>query len=886
MRAYRIFLAKLRALFAQQKATREFEEEMQEHLQLLTERFLRQGMSPQDAVSAARRQFGNAPLLEQRQHEARTFSGVFTLWRDLCFGARILRRNPGSTAGVVVALALGIGMTTCVFTFINALMLRPPADVKDPGRLRELWLHHLGASGMSGYQTLNYPDYTYYRDHSRSFAGMMAFDGDPESVIWNHAASGQVLQAQLVSGNFFSVLGVAPALGRTFTSDDDRIDNPQSLVILSHAFWQQRLGSDPLIIGKTLMLNGANYLIVGVAPAGFNGLLAGIQPDLWAPLATIPWIAHDPDRFTNRQSYWLLVAARLAPGTKAQTAEAEISVLARQIEKDHPDTNKDLTADIFPATLVPGPYRGYVSAFSGLLLAAFVLVLLIACTNAASLLLMRATYRAREMAVRTAMGASRGRLVRQLLAESILLSSIAGAAGIALAWWIGHLLLALKPASMPITLALPIDWRVLLFALLVSLLTGIGFGIIPALRSARVEAVPVLKEETQAGSRRKSRLRVVLMTGQMAICVVLLIAATLCVRSLFNANSINPGFDTHHEAVATLDPEALGYSTAQVDAFYQELIEHIRALPGVTSASYTDHLPLGMALDTTSVSEADRAASKQNQIHADVFQVAPDYFRTLGVTLLRGRDFSKNDAKPSTPVVVINEALARRLWPGRDPVGRHIMLRGQNVEIIGVVGTGKYRTLGEEAIPVVFGTQLPSRRVLILRTAGDPTPLLDAIRREVQRVDPNMAATDLETIQQYMSFPLFPARTTGLLLGGAGILALVLTSIGLFGVISYGVSQRTHEIGIRMAMGARPKDVLHLVLREGLLITISGLVVGLAAAIAATRLLSSLLYGIRPGDPATLLGVSAGLSAVALLACYLPAQRAMRINPIAALRYE
>ncbi|HYK35051.1 ABC transporter permease [Alloacidobacterium sp.] len=888
MRAVRVFVAKVQALFWQRKANREFDDELQEHLRLLTERFVSQGMSPENATAAARRQFGNTALLQQRQREARTFLSLSTLWRDIRFGVRMLRKNPGSTVTVIVALALGIGMNTAVFSFVNTLLLRPPTWVVEPGRLRELWLHHRGSSGIESYLPLTYPDYTYYRDHNRSFEGMLAFDGDPESVIWNRSGQGQVLQGQLVSGNFFSLLGINAALGRTFSAEDDRVDNPHPVVVLGHAFWQQHLGSDPNIVGKSVILNGTNFSVIGVAPAGFSGLLVAIEPDFWAPLTMVERIIHDTGRLTNRQSNWLIVAGRLAPGASSNVAKAEMDVLAHQVEQAHPDTNKNLDAIVVPATLVPWPYRGYVSAFTGLLMAVFVLVLLIACVNAASLLLVRATVRAREMAIRSALGAGRGQLIRQMMVESILLSSIGGCVGVALASWVTRLLLTLKPADLPITLRIPLDWRVLMFTVVVSLITGAVFGIVPALRSARVDTVPVLKEETQSASYRKSRLRNFLMIGEIATCVVLLIGATLCIRSLLNANSIDPGFDTQHVAVATLDPGSLGYSQAKVDAFYQQLLVHIRALPGIVSASYVDHLPLGAARDSIFVVEGNHDDTEQNRLLVDAFRVAPDYFESLGVPLLRGRDFTRHESEESAHVAIVNQTAARRLWPGQDALGQHITLGSEKTssEVIGVVKTGKYRTLGEEPIPVIYQMQLPPRRVLVVRSSSDAKPLLDVIRREIQVVDPNMAATDLQTIGEYMSLPLFPARTMGLLLGGSGIFALILTAIGLFGVISYVVSQRTHEIGVRMAMGARRGDVLRLVVRQGLLITIIGLAIGLGGAFAATQLLSSLLYGIRPNDPATLVGVSLGLTGVALLACYIPARRAMRIDPAEALRYE
>jgi predicted permease len=626
---------------------------------------------------------------------------------------------------------------------------------------------------------------------------------------------------------------------------------------------------------------------VGVAPPDFNGIMVGTTPDFFAPLAAQALFTHDSARLTLRDSYWLIVAGRMRSAGDRKSLQAEMHLLANQDwiasgRKDDP-----LDALVYPLALVPGPFRGYVGAFTDGLLFVFALVLLIACTNAASLLLARATGRAREMATRAALGAGRARLVRQMLVESLLLAAIAGAAGIAIAWATSRLLLQLKPAELPITLDIPLDWRVVAFAVAVSIATGVAFGLAPALRASAVEAARVLKEEAQTAGRRKSRIRSALVVAQMASCMVLLAGAGLCVRSLWNANAIDAGFDTHHIALATLNPGSLGYSPAQVNDFYTRLLDRVRRLPGVTSASYAEFLPLGTSRSETSAGMhlgKDPGASM-----VDVYRVGPDFYRTMGIPLLRGRDLTAQEAQSEIPdAVVVNEVLARRVWPGENPLGKRLALGGEKTmsEVVGVAGNGKYHTLGEGPVAVVFRGALPAQRTLVVRTPGDSRALLDEVRREVPLVDPLMAATQVQTIEQYMALPLFPARTTGWLLGVSGLLAVVMTTIGLFGVVACVVSQRTHEIGVRIALGARRSDVLMMVVSQGLRLTAIGLAIGLCAAFAAARLLEPLLYGIGANDPATMITVALGLTAISLSASYLPARKAMRVDPSVALRYE
>ena len=878
----------LRSLFRKEQVDRELDEELGAYVEMAAAEKMKQGMSRHDALRAVRLERGSLDGAKEIVRSGGWESVVDTLWRDLLFAFRMLRKNPGSTTAVVVALALGIGLNATVFTFVNALLLRAPTGVKAPEQLREVWIHNPRDSGAQGYLPLSYPDYPYYRDHNQSFEGLLAYDGDPHLVIWNRSGEGQTVLGQLVSGNFFSLLGVNAVLGRTISPEDDQPAHPQPVIVLGYGFWRRHLASDSTILGKTLTLNGVNYSVIGVAPPGFTGLLVGFEPDFWAPTTIVEQITRDKGRLSNWHGHWLIAIGRLKPEASTNGARAEVSVLEHQIEKDHPDLERNLDATVFPATLIPAPYRIYVSAFTGLLMAVFGFVLLIACANVASFLLARATGRTREMAVRSALGAGRGRLIQQMLVESTLLSSLAGILGLILAYCTAPLLLALKPARLPITLSLPIDWRVLVFTVIVSLICGVAFGLTPALRSAKVQLASNLKDETQPAGFRKSRLRSLLMTGEVATCTVLLVCATLCVRSLRNASSINPGFNTQHVIAATLDPGSLGYSDEQVRNFYQQLSEHVRALPGVTAASFTDHLPLGPAREHTLVTDAMHLGDKKDWQPIDRLRVAPDYFQTMGIPLLRGRDFNSSDTEAQANVAIINETLAQRLWKNQDPLGKQMNFYQEKgaTEVIGVVPTGKYRTLGEDPVPVVFLPQVWARRTLVVRTSGDPATLLGSVRREIHSVDPNIAPTDLETMQQYMSLPLFPARTLGLLLGVSGFLALVLTTVGLFGVISYIVSQRTHEIGVRVALGARRSDILNLVVRHGLFLTVVGLVVGLGMAFGAAQLVSSLLYGVAPTDPTTFIAVGTVLCAVTLLACYLPARRAMRVDPMVALRYE
>jgi predicted permease len=873
-------------IFRRNNIYSELAEEMRLHLEERTEQLMRQGMSRKAAEQAARRAFGNRTVIEERSREVWQWPTLESIWADLRYALRQLRKSPGFTFTVILSLTLGLGANTTIFTFVNALLLRPPA-VRDAGSLVEAMERNPKASGIDSYLPLSYPGYTLLRDHNRTLSGFASFDGDPRPVSWSHDGQGQMVFGQLVSSNFFSVLEVEPSLGRFFQPDEDKTGSSTPAVVISHSFWQREFAGDRAAIGRALVLNGSNYTVIGVAPPSFTGILIGSQPDFWTPLAMTPTLIHDHDRMTSDTSFWLFGVGRLKPGVPRSQAQADLTVLTRSTHSSDPHAAV-MDASLFPLQLVPSPFRGYVAAFTGLLMVAVGLVLLIACANAANLVLARAITRRRELAVRSALGAGRFRIVRQALTESLLLSMMGGAGGLAIACWSIPLLLSLKPASVPIFVEAPLDWRVFSFALAAAFITGVLFGVLPALRSTRRDLLPALKDERQLAGPRRSRLRSSIVVAQITVCLVLLISAGLCVRSLLNARSIDPGFSTQNIAVARLDPGSLGYTEAQDREFYRQLLERVRALPGIRSASMADSLPLGTERLVHGIGiDGVTPPAGLDSIHVQVAYVEPEYFRTMGILILNGREFLSGDRLPAAKAVVINQAMAQHYWPGRNPVGQHIKDEKDSVEIVGVVKTGKYRSLGEDPQDFMYlplGAQ--SQEYLVVRTAAGEQSALDEIRRVIQSLDPNVVPVEMESISQYMAFPLFAAHTTGVLLAVFGAVALLLATIGLSGVVSYSVSQRTNEIGVRMALGADRLDVMKLILQQGMRLTAIGILCGLALSFAATRVLADLLYGIKPSDPLTFAAVSLFLAAIAFVSCYLPAHRAASIDPMQSLRAE
>jgi predicted permease len=813
---------------------------------------------------------------------------------DLKFAFRQLLKNPGFTAVAVLSLSLGIAANTTIFSFVNVLLLRPP-PVEAPGELWQVWRQNLkGGSAFERYQGLSYPGYIHFRDHNQSFAALAAFDPETPFVSWSRDGIGQSVQCQFVSGNFFSICGIRAAPGRAFGPEEDRQPGADPVAVISHAFWKNHLNSDPQIVGRALTINGVSLAVVGIAPEGFTGLLAGMSPDLWAPYMMAPVVLHDPEWHTRTGAFSHFGLGRLKPGISAPQAEAELTALIRALEEVEPRHNRDFGAAVFPSTMVPSPFRGSVWAFTAVLMGAVFMVLLIACANAANLMLARAVARRREMAVRSSIGASRWQLMRQVLTESVLLALMSGGFGLVLTSWFLPLLLRLTPPTMPIRPEVGLDARVFAFTALVSLVTGILFGLAPAWRGTRVNLATALKDDSQAGGVRRSRLASGLIVGQISICLVLLIAGSLCLRSLFNAQHVKLGFKIENRVTAEVNLKDYGYSAEQMKQFNDAFLERVAALPVIESVAILDYLPLDTRyLGITYNVEGREPPPGQEGQNLQTFDVGAGFFGTMGTVLLRGREFVPSDREGAALAAIINQTMADQFWPGQEAVGRRLFEgkpgEGDSYEIVGVVETGKYRTLGENERPVVFRARLQHprpRSTFVAHVRGDSQAALGAIREAVRELDARLSLSRLETLDRHLALALFPARTTGLLFSVFGAVALLLAVSGLFSVIAYSVSQRTREIGVRMALGASRRNITRMVVRQGVKLAGFGIGAGLVASLAATRLIHGLLYGVSPMDPVTFVAVPSLLLTVSLLACLLPARRAASVDPMEALRTE
>ncbi len=801
------------------------------------------------------------------------------LLQDIRFALRTLRKNPSFTLVAILTLALGIGATTAIFSVVNGVLLHP-LPFRDSDRLTMVWLDNL-SEGIRQDIT-SYPNFVDWREQNRVFEDMAAFR--PHQVNLTGEFEPERIARTAVTANFFSLVGVEPLRGRGFAVEEEQ-QGSHEVAVLSHGLWQRRFGGDPEVIGRTLQMNGVEFTVVGVMPAGFD---FPSETQLWVPLAPSEQLRE------ARFAFWLYTLGRLRPGVSLEAAQREMDGINTQLAQEYPEFSRFgvfvqpvrdyLVGDVRPALLV--------------LLGAVGFLLLIAAANVGNLLLARSAAREREIAVRTAMGASRRRLVGQLLTESLVLAFAGGILGLLVAYWGVQLLIGLSPADLPRLENVGVDATVLGFAFLVSLLTGIVFGLVPALQVSRTPLVETLREGGRglSGGRRGQRTRRALVVGEMALALVLLIGAGLLIQSFSRLRSIDPGFRSENVLTLQLALSGSEYGEpASVLAFWEQLLERVEALPAVTSAAAASDVLLPELANSSNVTiEGRPTPPAEETIEVPIDAVTPDFFRTLGTPLLRGRDFSASDDQEATRVAIINEAMARRFWPDTDPVGQRFRYGDEDSEgpwrtVVGVVADARRTSLEQEARPSTFLPLRQSSRssmVVVVRTTGDPLALAGVVRREVRELAPNIPVAQVSTLEAMMGERLAQRRFSTLLLGFFSALALLLATVGVYGVIAFTVNQSTREIGIRMALGARSMDVLRLVLRQVSILVLLGIGIGVAAALALSRTLSGMLYGMSATDPGTYIGIALLLTAVALLASYLPARRATRVDPIVALRSE
>jgi putative ABC transport system permease protein len=875
----------VRRIIHRRRAERELDEEIRAHLEMEIERNIADGMSPEDARLAARRSFGSVALSKEDSRAMWGLGSLEILWQDLRYGVRMLLKNPGFTTIAVLTLALGIGANTAIFTLLDKVLIRP-LPVDQPQQLVTFVEDAGGAPGI-----FSYPLYTELRDRNDVLSGVVAYEQGPFSLSDGNATERVI--GQIVSGNYFGALGVRPALGRFFLPEEDRSPGTHPVIVISHGLWRRRFGADPAVLGKTVSVNGYPFTVVGVAPPEFTGTTLGAVNDLYVPIMMQAQTGPGRNGVLNNRNWgWLSLIGRLKPNVSREQAQAALATPVEDANKTfpgNPDKDADRMGDPTKVFLMDGS-RGHTDRVKDLSLPLKLLmgvvgfILLIACANVANLLLARASARRKEIAVRLAVGASRFRILRQLLTESTILAALGGGAGLLVAYWFTGLLLGFQQQSnkVPRSLDGSLDGRALGFTLGLSLLTGIVFGLAPALQASKPDHVAALKEDTPGlnGRARWLSLRNLLVVTQVALSLVVLIGAGLCLKSLRALQAINPGFEPARVVTASFDLGQNRYSEERGRQFISLLSERVVALPGVESVSFARIVAFS---DVPWIGPANIEGAKQQR--ANLNFISPNYFQTLGIPLVRGREFTSQDAASAPLVFIVNEAAARRYWPGQEAIGKRL----NGGEVVGVVRNSKERGLTADASPTIYKPLLQNYQsplTLHVRTAMEGQPLLDALRREVRSLDGTLPVYDIGTLAQQKDGSLYTERLAAALLTLFGLLALSLAAVGIYGVLSYAVTERTREMGVRLALGARPRDLLKLVVGQGLTLTLIGLVIGVGASFALTRLIAKLLFGVSPTDPLTFIVIPLLLAGVALLACWIPARRATRVDPLAALRYE
>jgi predicted permease len=838
---------------------------------------------------------------------------IETILNDLSYGAKMLWKSKGVTIVAVVSLAIGIGANSAVFSLFNSILLRP-RPVSHPEQLVEIYV----GQGDHPYETTSYPSYIELRDRNEVLSGLAAYGIDQFKL--GTAEGVEQIWAETVSGNYFDVLGVAAQKGRTFVPEEDLAPGQNPVAVISHSLWQRRFNSDPDLTGKTIDINGQQLTVVGIAPPQYSGMIRGLGIDIWIPTMTKPLLDRRGEKSLSRGNRNFILVGRLKPDTSVEQVRARFGLLTHEMRAAHPEEwmqkqestgrVRELGITVLPEseTRVPPDTYSAVYGIAALLFVVVNLVLLIACMNLASILLARAVTRRKEMAVRLALGASRFRVIRQLLTESVLLSLIAGAAGILLAVWLLNLLTAFMPPlpeGVRIALDLRLDWRVVLYTIAFATITGILFGLAPALHSSRADVSTVLKDDSSlfAGLYSRSRMRMGLVVVQVAFSLLLLVGAGLVLRSLEMIRPTRLGFSSDSMLVAPVTLDEAKYDRIQGQEFFRQVSERVAALPGVQSTSLADEVPgglLGFSRRSIEIEGYKSGSGEDMQINA--FWAGPNYFTNMKYPIVQGRDFEARDREGAPCVAIINEAFVQRYFAGGAALGKHLTKqeysrgsRKEPCEIVGIIRDNAWQSLDKQVRPFYsLALQQTNQKfaMLMVNTAGDPKNLIVPVRNIIRELDPKIPVADVQTLDDYFSIGLYPFRILAVVIGGCGVMALLLATLGIYGIVSYSVAQRTRELGIRMALGALQVDILKLVIRQGMILVISGLGLGLVLSFALTPLLRSTLielelyFPVRAIDPFTFASVTLLLALVALIACYIPARRATEVEPSVALRYE
>ena len=887
----RLWLSRLGATLKRKHHDEELNEEIRAHLEMDAAERIEEGAPPAEARDAARRAFGNTLRWKEETRGAWTFPRAEGFWQDIRYGFRVLAKRPGFTAAAVLTLALGIGLNTAIFSLYNGVLLRP-LPARDPERLVNLYS---AIQGEPGSRTFSYPEYLFFRERNTVFSSVAAFAGG-RVLLGEGGAAPETLHVHMVSANYFGMLGAAPALGRMFAPEEDATPAAHAVAVLRYSFWKARFGGDASIIGRSITLNNLPYTVIGIAPRDFVGCDPEV-PDMWVPIMMSANVHSGPDLFDNRVAGWLFLVGRLKPGATLSQAQSEMAVLANQFHASDDARLRRSTVLVTSGSFLTPEQKSDVEPVAIAVMIAVGLVLLIACANVANLQLARGVTRQKEMGVRIAMGASRGRLVRQMVIESLMLSGAAGVAGLLIALWVAGLSLQLAhPSGTPaLFLDFSPDWRVALYLAGISLLSGVVSGLMPALRASRLDPLAAIREESGDSSYRKgSGMRSAFVVAQVGTSLFLLILAGLLVRALHKAQDIDTGFDLAHVAVLSPALRVLGYDSGRSVEFIRGLADRIGSLPRVQAVATATTVPLGKDFaQSTIIPEGEDSSAEQKLPIVNYNTVSPGFFDTLGIGVMRGRTFTPQDSASGARVAVVNETLARQLWPGQEAIGKRFRQgrKSPPFEVVGVVRDARNVYLWSAHDPYLYLPVLPERLEdytdpkILIRVTGDPTPLIAALPGMARQLDPNVSSK-ASALAANLSFWIWPSEIGALLAATLGLLALVLASVGIVSVTAFAVSQRTREIGIRMALGAQPGGVVRLLVWQvGKLVTI-GAAIGLLAAAAVSRLLTQVLYGLSALDGATYVGVTLLLGGMALASCYFPARRATRVDPMVALRYD